>query len=201
MRERDRQRIWTPARLAGASALAFAAAGLVLACAPTPDTSQITEIAVSQFAFTDFAGGITASGATNAGVQGFLANKCGTLDCHGSSGRSLRIFSQYGLRLVDDAGDIPGGAPTTPNEIFATYISAISVQPELTTKAFHGDEDPHSLLLLRKPLGLERHKGGQVLQPNDYGDLCLTSWLTDGLSDGGTSTIDNAACNTAAQFP
>lgn len=193
---------FNPARLAGAFALAIAAAGIVLACAPTPDTSQITEIAVSQFAFADFAGGITPSGATNAGVQGFLATKCGTLDCHGSTGRALRIYSQYGLRLVADGGDdVPGGAPTTSQEIFATYIAAISVQPELTSKAFHGDEDPHALLLLRKPLGLERHKGGQVLQSNDDGDICLTTWLTDGLSDSGISTINNAACNSAAQLP
>ncbi len=186
------------ARIAGALALAFAAAGVVAACAGTPDVNQVTVVSVSENALRDFAGGISASGATNAGVQGFLALKCGTLDCHGSIGRPLRIYSQYGLRLFDDAGDIPGGAPTTPQEIFDNYIAAISVQPEDTAKVFHGDLDPHSLLLLRKPLGLERHKGGQVLQSNDNGDLCLTTWLTDGLDAGG---IDNAACNAAAQLP
>jgi hypothetical protein len=189
------------ASLAAGLAASAASAGLVVACAATPDTSQVTDIFVSRFAFADFAGGITASGATNAGVQGFLANKCGSLDCHGSSGRSLRIYSQYGLRLVDDAGDIPGGAPTTPSEIFASYIATISVQPELTSKVFHGDLDPHQLLLLRKPLGLERHKGGTVLQSNDNGDICLTTWLTGGLTDGGTSLLDNDACNKEAAFP
>ena len=143
-------------------------------------------------------------GGGNSGVQGMLARKCGTLDCHGSIGRSLRIFSQYGLRLVDDAGATSGGPQaTSPAEVFANYISAISVQPELTSKVFYGLEDPHALLLLRKPLALERHKGGQVLQSGDRGDLCLTSWLQDGLEepDGALLTIDNDSCNIEAQLP
>jgi hypothetical protein len=182
----------------GALALSLLAAGIIVACAGTPNASEVTNIYTSQSAFTDFAGG-----GANAGVQGFLAAKCGTLDCHGSIGRPLRIFSQYGLRLVDDAGDVPGGAPTTEAEIFANYTSAISVQPELTSKVFYGLEDPHVLLLLRKPLALERHKGGQVLASGDNGDLCLTSWLEDGLEepDGAPITIDNQACNNAAKLP
>jgi hypothetical protein len=186
------------AHVAGAMVLSFGIAGALLACASTPDTSEVTNIYVSQNAFTDFAGG-----GANAGVVGMLANKCGSLDCHGSLGRSLRIFSAYGLRLVDDAGDVSGVGATTEAEIYADYISAISVQPELTSKVFYGLQDPHTLLILRKPLGLERHKGGQVLQSGDPGDLCLTSWLQDGLEepDGAPLTLDNAACNAEAVFP
>ena len=181
------------ARISGAIVLSLAIARVVAGCASTPDTSQETQIFVSPNAFSDFAGA-----GTNVGVQGFLAMRCGSLDCHGAVGESLRIFSQYGLRLVDDAGDIPGGGSTTPAEIFATYVSVITIQPELTSKVFFGAQDPHTLLLLRKPLGLERHKGGQVLQSNDYGDICLTTWFQDGLPDSGG--IDNAACNKAAQL-
>jgi hypothetical protein len=154
---------------------------------------------VSPNALSDFEGG---NG--NAGVQGMLAQKCGSLDCHGAVGEALRIFSQDGLRLGEDAGsNIPGGAPTTQQEVFATYISTITIQPEQTSRVFHGDADPHTLLLLRKPLALESHKGGQVLQSGDPGDVCLTSWLEDGLlaPDGGARTIDNAACNAEAAFP
>ncbi len=189
------------ARLAGATALSLLVAGIVVACASTPDTGEVTNIYTSADAFVDFAG--DPGTPTNSGVVGFLSLKCGTLDCHGSMGRSLRIFSQYGLRLVDEAGDVPGGNPTTPAEIFADFISAISVQPELTSKVFYGLDDPHSLLILRKPLGLERHKGGQVLSSGDNGDLCLTSWFEDGLEypDGAPLTIDNTACNNAAKLP
>jgi hypothetical protein len=186
------------ARIVGAAVLTFAVAGAILACASTPDTTAVTNIYIAPNAFPDFKGN-----GTNKGVQGVLAMKCGGLDCHGSMGRALRIFSQYGLRQVDEAGDVPGGAPTTDAEVYANYVSAISVQPELTSKVFYGLVDPHALLLLRKPLGLERHKGGQVLQSGDNGDICLSTWLQDGLVDqsGTPITLDNNACNTAAQLP
>jgi hypothetical protein len=196
----------TRARITGAILLCLTAAWLAVACAGTPNTSETTTIYTSADAYRDFAGyGTTASGAPNAGVQGMLATKCATLDCHGQVGRSLRIFSQNGLRLADDAGtgNVSGGAATTPAEIFANFTSTISVQPEQTSKVFAGQEDPHALILLRKPLGLERHKGGQVLASGDPGDLCLTSWLQDGLKQAGGEpiTINNAACNTEATLP
>jgi hypothetical protein len=193
----------TRARILGASFLALAAAAAIFACAGTPDTGAgaVTHIYISPNAYPDFHGSF--DGGPNRGVQGFLATKCGSLDCHGAIGRPFRVFSQYGLRQVDDAGDIPGGAPTSDSEIYANYASAIGVQPELTSKVFYGLVDPHALLLLRKPLNLERHKGGQVLQGSDNGDICLSTWLQDGLIDqsGTPITLDNNACNTAAQLP
>lgn len=187
--------LMTRARIAGCAILSCAVGAVIAACAATPDPNLETTVAVSPEAFSDYAGG---GPNNNAGVQGFLAQKCGSLDCHGAVGESFRIFSQYGLRLVDDAGDIPGGGATTPAEIFASYVSVITIQPELTAKAFHGAIDPHQLLILRKPLGLERHKGGQVLENNDNGDLCLTSWFAEGLDAGG---LNNTACDNAAKLP
>jgi len=191
------------ARITGAILLGLTAAWLAAACAGVPSTTETTTIYTSADAYRDFAGYGTTNGVANTGVQGMLATKCATLDCHGQVGRSLRIFSQNGLRLADDAGNVSGGAATTPAEIFANFTSTISVQPEQTSKVFAGQEDPHALILLRKPLGLERHKGGQVLASNDNGDLCLTSWLQDGIvqADGGTLAIDNAACNAEALLP
>jgi hypothetical protein len=192
------------ARISGAAlvslaCLVTAAAAVGVACAGTPNAGEETNMYVSPNAYSDFAGG-----AGNSGVQGMLAAKCGSLDCHGAVGEALRIFSQNGLRLGEDGGtDVPGGAATTPAEIFATYVSAITIQPEDTSKVFHGDLDPHALLLLRKPLGLERHKGGQVLQSGDPGDVCLTTWLQDGLvgQNGASLTINNVACNAEAALP
>ncbi len=162
---------------------------LVAACGGTPDPNRVTNIYTPDDAFEQYAGG-----GAKIGVDGFLAARCGTLDCHGGIGRPLRIFSQSGLRIVDDAGNYPGGAPETEAEIFANFTAAISVQPELTSEVFAGNFDPHVLLLLRKPMQLERHKGGQVIQGGDTGDTCLTSWLS-GLG------VDYTACGNAALVP
>ena len=72
------------------------------------------------------------------------------------------------------------------------------MQPELTSEVFAGNFDPHVLLLLRKPMQLERHKGGQVIQAGDTGDTCLTSWLSSGTPTGG---VDYTACGNAASVP
>ena len=163
-------------RISGATP-SIVAAGVVVACASVPNANETTSIYTSANAYDDFAG--SPGGAPNAGVQGMLAAKCATLDCHGEVGRSLRIFSQNGLRIADDSGNVPGVQATTPEEIFANFTSTIS-WPRRTSKVFANQDDPHVLILLRKPLGLERHKGGQVLASGDPGDVCLTSWLEDG---------------------
>jgi hypothetical protein len=180
------------ARLAGSFVFAASLAGAlvaVAACASTPDPNRVTNIFTPDDAFLQYAGG-----GSKVGVDGFLAARCATLDCHGEIGRPLRLFSQDGLRIVDDAGNYPGGAPETTTEIFANFTAAISLQPELTSEVFAGLDDPHAvLLLLRKPLQLERHKGGAVIQSGDDGDKCLTSWLAD--------AIDYTACGNAAAIP
>jgi len=179
------------ARFVGSAVLAAAIGGGlvgVAACGPTPDPNRVTNIYTPDDAFEQYAGG-----GAKIGVDGFLAARCATLDCHGEIGRPLRLFSQDGLRIVDDAGDYPGGAPETESEIFANFTAVIGVQPELTSEVFAGNLDPHVLLLLRKPLQLERHKGGQVLQAGDYGDTCLSSWLS--------GAVDYTSCGMAAAIP
>jgi hypothetical protein len=184
-------------RFVGSAVLACAIASsfvLVAACGPTPDPNRVTNIYTPDDAFEQYAGGAVGTSQTSQiGVDGFLAARCATLDCHGQVGRPLRLFSQDGLRIVDDAGDYPGGAKETEDEIFANFTAAIGLQPELTSEVFAGNYDPHVLLILRKPLQLERHKGGQVLQANDPGDTCLTSWLS--------GNVDFTACATAAAVP
>ena len=128
------------ARFVGGVVLAGSIAGALVsiaACGPTPDPNRVTNIYTPADAFEQFAGG-----GTKVGVNGFLAARCATLDCHGQLGRPLRLFSESGLRIVDDAGDYPGGAPATSTEIFANFTAAISVQPELTSEVFAGNLDP-----------------------------------------------------------
>jgi hypothetical protein len=37
--------------------------------------------------------------------------------------------------------------------------------------------DPNKLILLRKPLKLERHKGGPAMAEDDAGYKCVVAWL------------------------
>ncbi len=107
----------------------------------------------------------------------FLNHRCGSLDCHGSIARNLKIYGNKGLRL--DATHRPGdGNPTTTLEIEATYGAVVGLEPELLS-AVVGDDgaDPERLTFLRKPLSRENHKGGLIIEPGDVQDRCLRSWL------------------------
>lgn len=142
------------------------------------DQNAITEVTspdFNQFA----ANSVAADGAVIQGVDAVLEKRCGTLDCHGQMGRPLRIFGQHGLRLISqDAANVPGVQPTTQTELVANYQSVIGLQPELMTEVVQGNAPPTDLLLLRKPLQLERHKGGPVFKgPGDSAYDCIVSWL------------------------
>jgi hypothetical protein len=155
------------------------------ACGPASPTGTSTFPAPS---FTDFAGG-----AGSPGVHMFLEHRCGTLDCHGQTGRPFRLYSSGGLRLLNDAGLVSGGGADSPEEIYANYQSLVGVQPEETALVIGGQEPPRQLLVVGKPLGLVTHKGGQVLAAGDSSDACLEGWLT--------GHFDGAACSDAALVP
>jgi len=125
-------------------------------------------------------------------VQPFMENSCGSLDCHGSRYRNLKIYGYEGLRL--DPGDIPGGNPTSTAEIDATYDSIVNLEPEIMNEvvADHG-ADPERLTIVRKARGTESHAGGAVLAIGGNGDRCFTSWLA--------SSLDDAACHLAQSSP
>lgn len=123
----------------------------------------------------------------------YLERHCGSLDCHGQPGRPLRVYGQFGMRLSPD--DAPGGKARTDDELSANYVSVIGLEPEIMglVATQHGAE-PERLMLIRKPLGTERHKGGKIFSDqSDPGYLCLTSWLR--------GTVDGAACAAASASP
>lgn len=120
-----------------------------------------------------------------------LERRCGTLDCHGSPGRNLRLYSGSGLRL--NPKDIPGNGQTTPEEYEASYWSVYGLEPEIMS-AVIGDDgaDPERLALIRKARGAEGHKPGAVVEAGDATDDCIVSWLR--------SKTSETACKKSAAF-
>jgi hypothetical protein len=124
--------------------------------------------------------------ASFAEVAQVLEHHCGTLDCHGSAQRNLRIYGNESLRL--NAKDRPlMPACTTAAEVEEDYQSTVGLEPELMTAVVEsGGADPQRLTLIRKARGSEHHKGGSPIHEGDDADQCLTSWLA--------SRTDTAAC-------
>ncbi len=134
------------------------------------------------------------------GVSTVFEKRCGSLDCHGSLSRNLRIYSSGGLRLPNDAGNAPGIGDTTLEEQNANYDSILFLEPEKMNDVIGSNGDPDGLLLIKKPEGVESHKGGAQLKKGDPADKCIRSWLTENPVDM-TTAIDKGSCATAAIFP
>jgi len=133
-------------------------------------------------------------GASFRPVSAVIERRCGTLDCHGSIVRPLRVFGQYGLRLpatgADAGGDFPGGLlPTTTEELTSNYQSMCGLEPEKLDLVVAKQAAPETLTLVRKPRLAEKHKGGLVWNKGDDGDVCLVNWLT-GVADTSTCTTE-----------
>lgn len=87
-------------------------------------------------------------------VSKVLERRCGTLDCHGSTFRPLRIYGQYGLRkpfrFRTDPGAPAGadfdkyysggGLETTSAELLDNYNSVIALEPELMQEVITNEE-------------------------------------------------------------
>jgi hypothetical protein len=110
-------------------------------------------------------------------VAQVLVRHCGTLDCHGTTARNLRLYGNEGLRWA--SSDQPLSPPcTTVEEIDQDYQSVVGLEPELMSAVVAG-ADPERLTLLRKALGLEDHKGNAPFRAGDDGATCLGSWLVN----------------------
>jgi hypothetical protein len=111
-------------------------------------------------------------------VAALLDLRCGTLDCHGTRARNLRLFGSAGLRW--SPADRPL-SPTcdTPEEVEQDYESVVGLEPETMGHVVaSGGADPDALTMVRKARGLESHKGGAIWATGDASDRCLTSWLS-----------------------
>lgn len=132
----------------------------------------------------------------SAAVSTVFEKRCGSLDCHGSASQNMRIYSSRGLRLPNDAGIVTGTGDTTLEEVTANYQSILTLEPDETNAVLEGG-DPYSLLIVKKPLAIESHKGGQVIRRGDDAERCIVSWL----KEDALAPVDVTACAAAAIFP
>lgn len=171
----------------------------VTACSPKPSTEDLRVTGPNVADFTAACQPVEGGTAQTCGVSAMLERRCGSLDCHGYVRRPMRLYSKYGLRLppldLTDASLInePGLGETTPEEKSANYRSLVGVEPEKTEEVSKGGADPDTLLVYKKPLGLEGHKGGIPVNKGDDSERCLVSWLR--------GTTDKLACGKAAELP
>lgn len=163
------------ATVMGALVLAGTASGVLAmgstSCAPAPDSERMTDVLQPDYA------------TYKEWVDPYLQRRCGTLDCHGQPGRAYRIFGFAGLRRSDidagvDEGLVSGVHPTQELEIQANFQSAVALEPEQMSRVIAKQgQDIETLLLVRKPLLLERHKGGPAMSDADDGYRCVEAWL------------------------
>jgi len=114
-------------------------------------------------------------------VGDYLDSRCGSLDCHGQTGRNLLIYGCQGLRLDPDASPASCIEPTTEAEYEATYRSLVGLEPLVMATVDSecaADVDagwtyppgpachPELLTFIRKARGTEAHKGGQLICVN-----------------------------------
>lgn len=132
------------------------------------------------------------SGDTFKPVALMLNSRCGSLDCHGSKYRNMRLYGLYGQRL--GAKDTPQTPGTTAAEVDADYQSLVSLEPEVMKQVVADKgKHPERLTFFRKGRGDEEHKGGRRIFDGDDADTCLRSWFT------GTIAVD--ACAAASDEP
>ncbi len=161
-------------RFALAAVMAAALAAVTSGCLGDDATATQTFKCPSREAFT---GEPADGGADVLAVSAFIERRCGTLDCHGTTLRPMRIFGRFGLR---DPGqnNVTGGAPTTSAEIAANYTSVCNVDAEPMDKAVADfGQSAEKLLVLQKARGIEGHKGGTIVTQGTPGDDCLLGWL------------------------
>jgi len=154
-----------------------AALGIAAACATPPADAVYTPQALPD-------------AATFPPVAQLLDVRCGSLQCHGTVARNLRLYGSAGLRFA--ATDRPL-VPTcdTQDETDQDYASVVDLEPEtMSAVVAAGGAHPEQLTMVRKARGTEDHKGGAVWAEGDDSDVCLTSWLA--------GSADGAACGRGA---
>ncbi len=125
-------------------------------------------------------------------VSRALEHRCGSLDCHGTPYRNMRIYGYGGLR-IDPAQSPEAPRAATVEEIDRNYESLIGLEPALMREVTQGKRDPQTLIVVRKARGEESHKGGARVTKGDDADVCLLTWLR--------GNVDAPACKRVPEQP
>jgi hypothetical protein len=159
--------------------LASVAIAVALSCTPAPSDARFVATPPDTASFPP--------------VAAMLIQACGTLDCHGTVARNLRLYGDTGLRL--SLTDVPSTLiATTDDEVAQDYASIVGLEPELLSQVVAGGGvDPERLTFVRKARGTESHKGGAVVVKGDARDVCITTWLA--------GNADASACTAALALP
>lgn len=115
-------------------------------------------------------------------VSDAMVYRCGTLDCHGSTFRNLRLYGYGGLRKSGRPDeDFPF---RRREEVDANYDAIVGLEPESFARVVgEGGREPERTTLVAKARALQNHKGGPVMKPGDAIDDCITSWLRGNVED------------------
>lgn len=160
--------------LLGAALILSLAAMGPSACVSADDKAPEDFKCPSKAAFT---GVLPDAGGSVLSVSAYLERRCGTLDCHGSTFRPMRIYGRVGLRNPAE-DNVTGGKPTTLAELDANYGAVCGVEPEKMSQAESDfGASAEKLLVLQKARGTEGHKGGAVVKLGTAGDDCILGWL------------------------
>ena len=147
---------------------------ILVACAASPVESTVT---VTQ--------GLD-GGAYKTEVHHVFEAACGKTTCHGKLPRGLRVYGATALPLAERDG--PHHRRRNHGHVQQESIEGL--EPE-KLNAFLGSQprtkdEAYKLLVLAKPLQLERHRPGVSLRKGEPAEACITSWLL--------GNVDEAAC-------
>jgi hypothetical protein len=109
-------------------------------------------------------------------VAQLLVVRCGSVDCHGTVARNLRLWGSAGLRWSSSDRPLVPTCDTSEEEN-QDYESVVGLEPERMSAVVGSRGDPAQLTMMRKARGTESHKGGKIWTQGDDADTCLTSWL------------------------
>lgn len=128
-----------------------------------------------------------------------LGRRCGSLECHGSPYRNMRLYGFGGPRLPGNAGGDAGfvanpdpKGPEAPldTEVAASYEAVVGLEPEIMRQVVAAKgAGSDRLTFVRKGRGGEEHKGLQRYCRGDSADVCIQSWLA--------GAVDADACSRA----
>jgi hypothetical protein len=149
---------------------------IAVACSIPSSSATFTEMVPDRAAFPD--------------VAQAMVHKCGTLDCHGSASRNMRIYGNEGVRWSPtDRTLVP--LCTTSDEVDQDFDSVVGLEPEQMSEVVaENGANPDRLTMIRKARGIENHKGGAIMSPGDALDTCITSWLANATNTAACQTVD-----------